>query len=193
MADGLDAARIEQLLEAGDFRQAAEVAIRQHGEAILRHLQGMLKQEDDARDALSLWAESVWKGLPGFRRECSLRVWSYRLARNAALKLRDEAWRKRGRRLLTTEASRLAEQVRRSSMMLQEARAEKVARLREALEPEERELLALRLDQGLSFKEVAEVLAGEGEEPPTEAALRQRFGRIKEKLARMAREAGLLE
>jgi RNA polymerase sigma-70 factor, ECF subfamily len=50
----------------------------------------------------------------------------------------------------------------------------------------------LRVDQGLAWAEIAEILAGEGRrvEP---AALMKRFERLKERLARMARDQGLLE
>jgi hypothetical protein len=40
---------------------------------------------------------------------------------------------------------------------------------------------------------VAEVLAAQGEAPADEAALRQRFVRIREKLGKKARQAGLIE
>jgi len=65
-------------------------------------------------------------------------------------------------------------------------------KLREALTLEERSLLALRVDQELSWAETAAVLAREGEavEPN---ALMKRFERLKERLGRLAKERGLVD
>lgn len=188
----IDETATRALCDAGRHREAATGIIREYTPAIARYLSALLRDEEDAADARSMWAENLWKGLEGFRWESSLRVWAYRLAQNAAAKLRDEAWRKRGRRLRTTEASVLAEEAHRSSMMLHEARARKVNQLREKLEPEEQALLHLRLDQELSWKEIADVVTSPGEEPVPDATLRKRFERIKEKLAQEARKSGLI-
>jgi rhodanese-related sulfurtransferase len=66
---------------------------------------------------------------------------------------------------------------------------EGLAELRARLTPEELTLLSLRLDQQLSWREVAEVLAGEGG-TPREAEVRRRFEEIKERLGWMAEERG---
>jgi len=50
----------------------------------------------------------------------------------------------------------------------------------------------MRLDRNLAWREVAMVLAAEGE-PVDEVALRKRFERLKTKLTELAREEGLLE
>jgi len=63
--------------------------------------------------------------------------------------------------------------------------------LREALSVEERSLLALRLDRGLSWAEISDVLSAEGK-PVQVDALMKRFERLKEKLAVRARELGLV-
>jgi RNA polymerase sigma-70 factor, ECF subfamily len=192
------------LLAAGKYREAAEMVIRDLGGGIARHLQALLREDEDARDAYSLWAVDVWKGLPGFRGESSLRSWAYRVARNAALRLRQEAWRRRGRRLRTSEAAVLAEEARRSSLLLREARVAKLVELRQALEPEEQALLQLRLDERLPWNEIADVLGAPrdrpratrdvaGIEPDIAATYRKRFERISKKLQRMARREGLLK
>ena len=65
-------------------------------------------------------------------------------------------------------------------------------RLREALSAEEQTLLFLRLDQQLEWTEVAEVLSAGG--PVVEpAALRKRYERLKERLAKLAKEQGLTD
>jgi RNA polymerase sigma-70 factor, ECF subfamily len=99
----------------------------------------------------------------------------------------------RGQRLRTTLASKLADEVRQSSAARHERQAEGFAQLRAALDQEEQSLLALRIDQELSWREVAEVLAPPGAPAPSEAAVRKRFERTKEKVAALARDRGLLE
>lgn len=184
--------QVRELLAKGEVRAAATEAIRALAPEVLRFLRSLLRDESDAGDAFSEFAENLWTGLETFRGEASLRTWALRLARNAALNLRGEAWRRRGRRFATGEASALAEDLRTKSFVRVERQRAALDRLREALSMEDRMLLVLRLDQGLSWKEVADVLAAEGE-PADVNALTKRFERLKDKLGRMAREEGLIE
>ncbi len=184
--------RIRERLEAGDARAAATEAIRGLGPQVLRYLRSMLREEDAAADAFSLFAEKLWKGIAGFQGRSSARAWALRLAWNAALDVRGEAWRRRGRRFATGEASALAESIRTKSAVRAERQLRALEELRASLSTEDRSLLVLRVDQGLSWEEVAEVLAEEGK-PARPDALTKRFERLKERLARMARDRGLVE
>jgi RNA polymerase sigma-70 factor (ECF subfamily) len=65
-------------------------------------------------------------------------------------------------------------------------------KVRESLDSEEQTLLILRVDKGMSWEDIPEVMRADGE-PATPAALRKRFERLKEKLGRLAREQGLIE
>jgi RNA polymerase sigma-70 factor (ECF subfamily) len=151
----------------------------------------MLRVEEDAADAFSQWSENVWTGLPSFRSEASLKTWGYRLAWNAAQNLRNQAWNRRGQRLATGQASALAMSIRTRSVVVVERQRQALDELRAALSEEDRSLLVLRLDQQLSWSEVAEVLAGVG--TPVEAAtLMKRFERVKTRLGELARQRGLL-
>ena len=185
--------RAGALLEAGDLAAAAEAVVRDYGPQILGYLTSVLRNESDAADVFSQFTEDLWRGLPGFRRECPLRVWAYKVAWHAAARHLRDPFRARGRRLETTELSRVADEVR-SSVMLgrAEARRRGIDRLREKLAPDEQTLLVLRLDRGLSWREVATVLAEDGT-AVDEPALRKRFERLKDRLAAMARDEGLLE
>jgi RNA polymerase sigma-70 factor (ECF subfamily) len=184
--------RVRELLAAGDPGGAATALIEGLGPAILRYLRSMLRVEADAADAFSQWSENVWTGLPSFRGESSLKTWSYRLAWNVAQNLRNEAWRRRGQRLATGQASALALSIRTKSVLVVERQRQALDELRAALSEEDRSLLVLRLDQQLSWNEVAEVLTAEGRriEPGT---LMKRYERVKSRLGELARERGLLE
>ncbi len=89
---------VQQLLSSGDLKAAATEAIRGFGPQVLLYLRAVLRDESEAREAFSQWAENLWKGLRSVRGDSSFKTWSLWLARNAALSLRDQAWRKRGRR-----------------------------------------------------------------------------------------------
>jgi RNA polymerase sigma-70 factor, ECF subfamily len=120
---------------------------------------------------------------------------------------RRDPYRKRLQVLLNSEALKTIEEIRtaketgkgtleevRSTMSTYApgGRADKLMKLRAALDPEEQALLILRVDKGLAWEDVAEVLRADGE-PVALAALRMRFEQLKEKLKRLAREQGLIE
>ncbi len=179
--------RIAAAMAAGDHRAAATEVIRGYGPRILGYLNVVLRDDLDAGDAFSLFAEQVWRGMPAFAGRSSARTWAFKAAWSAAMKVRDDAWRRLGRRLDTGEASRIAQDVRTRTGLRYERQRAELETLRLLLSDEDQTLLVLRLDQELSWEEVAEVLALDGE-PVDPATLRKRFARIKERLAEIIRE-----
>jgi RNA polymerase sigma-70 factor (ECF subfamily) len=183
--------RLEQLIRRhlvrGELHEAATEGIRGYGPEILGYLAGVLRDEDRAYEIFAQFSEDLWAGLSAFRGECSFRTWAYTLAWNAAQRHANEAYRRRVRRLETTEISKIVEEVRSSTLPRLRDLA---SRLRRGLDPAEETLLILRVDRGLSWKEVAQVLSSP-DEPVDEASLRKRFERVKEKLRRMAELQGL--
>jgi len=186
-----DDERVLSLLRSGDARQAATELIRAHGQTVLRYLRALLRDEDLASDAFSLFAEWSWSAIGRFRGDSSLRTWSFGIAWNAARRVRDEAWHKHKERLKTGDASKLAAEILTSSPRELERQADRLQELRQELSPEEQNLLVLRLDQRLSWDEVKAILDKAGEKASA-AVLRKRFERLKERIARMARSRGLL-
>ncbi len=182
---------IRALLEAGDAPAAATLAIRRLGPEVLRYLRALLRSEADAEEAFSQFAENLWRGLPGYQGRASFRTWALRVAHHAALNLRDQAWYRRGRRLETGDASRIAAEIRTASAVRVERQRDALQELRASLSVEDQALLVLRVDQGLPWDEIAEVL-GEGDVPVPANTLTKRFERLKERLGKMAREKGLV-
>lgn len=183
---------IRGLLAAGKSEEGATAAIKGYGPQVLRYLRSVLGNEDDAREAFAQFAENLWRGLPEFRGSAPFRIWAYRIAWNVACDLRKQPWRSRRERLDTGEATRIAETVATSTDERLEARRRELLALREALSLDDRALAALRIDQGLSWSECAEVLSRDGRivKPNT---LTKRFERIKERLGTLARKRGLLD
>jgi RNA polymerase sigma-70 factor, ECF subfamily len=183
---------VRALVARGDTRAAATEVIRAYGDEILRYLRSVLRDETDAADAFSHFAEDLWRGIAGYRGEATVRTWSYRVAWCAAMHVRGDAWRRRARRFEPGEASRLADDIRTRSIVRDEQRRRTLDRLRETLTAEEQTLLFLRLDGELEWADVAEVLSASGA-PVDPAALRKRFERLKERLAQRLRAEGLAE
>ncbi len=183
-------AQVAALLGRGEVDAAATFTLQALGPAVLGYLASLLG-EDDARDVFSAVAEDAWRGLPGFRFECSLRAWLFRLAWHAASRFLRTPWRRRVERLPSSAASRLAASIAGPSQ-LPGGRRETLQALRRRLTPEEQTLLVLRVDKELEWSEVAEVLARGGESVDP-VALRKRFERIRSRLAALARKEGLLE
>lgn len=188
----MDERRIRELLAGGDTRTAATEVLKALVPGVRAYLHAKLRDRALADDALSLFAEGLWRGLPGFRWDASLRSWSYRLAHNAALRVVDDAFHRKGRRLETGEASQLANEIATESGARREREADELDKLRATLDAEERAILALRLDRELSWDEIAGILSEDGK-PVQAAAVRQRYQRMKRRLAEMAKDAGLLE
>ena len=174
--------RVRALLDAGAHTEAATAAIRALAPSVLRYLRRLLRSGADADDAFSYWAESVWSGLPGFRGEASLRTWALRLAYRAALAVLDHAWRRRVRPFATGEASRLAATLRTASAVRVERQRRRLDAAIARLTVEQQTLLSLRVDQGLSWEELADVLSTETRrvDPKT---LAKRYERLKVRLA----------
>ena len=186
-------AEVAHLLEVSDLQSAAATIIRGYGPAILGYLAALARDEDRADDAFSQFCEDLWRGLPGFRRDASVRTWAYKLAWHAFLRNEREAFRRRGRPIATEEMSLLAAEVRATTALYLRSEAkDAVARLREQLTPAEQSLLVLRIDRGLSWSEVASVMSTPAEHLDAQTVAK-RFQRVKAKLRELAEAAGLLE
>lgn len=186
-------AQIGAHLDRNDLREAATVAVKGYGPQILGYLIAVMRNEEAAYEVFSQFSEDLWRGLASFRRESSLRTWAYKLAWHAAKRYNRDAFRKRARRLETTELSQIAAEVRSSTVnYLRTQVKDRVAALRESLDPAEQTLLILRVDRNLSWTEVAEIMSEPGE-PVDEAKLRKRFERLKGKLRKMAEQRGLMK
>jgi RNA polymerase sigma-70 factor (ECF subfamily) len=185
-------AAVRACLASGDSERATTIVVERFGPAVRGYLRG-LAGDDDAEDVFGMWQEDVWRGLPEFRGECSLRAWLYRLAFHASARFRRDPFRRRAGRLPSSAASRLPAPSE-SSGMAPGSRRDRLARLRAALAPADETLLALRIDREFEWDEIAAVLAADGVAvAATAPALRKRFERLKDRLARLAREEGLLD
>jgi RNA polymerase sigma-70 factor (ECF subfamily) len=179
-------------LATGDLAAAATAALTGLGPQIVGYLAAMLHDDDAAYDVFGHFSEELWKSIGTFRGESSFKTWAYKLVMHAISRYRRDGFRKRGQLLDSAELSAIAEQVRSQTPPFQKTEIkDRFARLRETLEPDEQTLLFLRIDQGLSWNDVADVMSQQGEAVDT-AALRKRFERAKARLKKAAEAEGLI-
>ncbi len=189
--------------EMGDHEGATSAALRGYGPEIYAFLAASHRDDEDAGEVFSMFAEGLWRALPTFGWQSSFRTWAYAIARRSSLRFRRDTGRRRRRQELRDDASgvwSVAAEVRTATLsFLRTEVKSRIAELREALPPEDQELLVLRVDRDLSWTDLVSVLRGE-DEPPLDgkaltkeaARLRKRFQLVKERLRDMARREGLL-
>lgn len=191
--------RIRDHVRSHDLHRAATLAIESYGPEVLGFLATTLGDELDAEEVFAQTAEDLWRGLERFQFRCSMRTWMYVLARHAAARHLRPAHRRHERPASTGELERVVERVRSRTMpWLRTELKDGIAELRASLAPDDRALLVLRVDRGLSWLEVARVLSEDPDPEPAHLAtvsarLRKRFQTLKEEIRRRAKDAGLLQ
>jgi RNA polymerase sigma-70 factor (ECF subfamily) len=192
---------VRRLCEEGAVVAATAAAIRGYGPEILGFLVAQHHSDQHADEVFSLWSERLFRGLPGFGWSSSLRTWAYTVARNASVNFvrgrRARARREQAAR--SAEIAAVEQEVRTATPAhLRTEAKSKLAAIRDALPPEDRMLLVLRVDKRLEWKDLARVMLGEDGDV-TDAALakesqrlRKRFQLLKEKLVEAGKRAGIL-
>lgn len=200
--DALEA-RISSALAAGDRDRAVTALLQGYGPEVLRFLAALHRDEDEAAEVFSKFAEAIWTAAEGFKGQSSARTWAYAIARRTSLRHRRDARRREARFQPFPEGSALSDveaRVRTETLsFLRTERRSKLAALREALPPEDQMLLMLRVDRKLAWNELALVLSEDNDAPlagealKREAArLRKRFQTVKDRLREAGRREGLI-
>jgi RNA polymerase sigma-70 factor (ECF subfamily) len=65
--------------------------------------------------------------------------------------------------------------------------------LREQLDTDDHELLLLRVERKLAWKDIARILGGDDDIDARAATLRKRYERVKERLRKLAKQHGLID
>lgn len=163
-----------------DLAGAATAAVRGYGPQILGYLRSTLSH-DRADDAFSIFCESLWKGLAGFRGESSFLTWAYQLAWGAAQRIIMNPHQRRAVRLSSRAMASLVQEIRSTPPAhLRTEESHRLARIRKALDPAEQTLLVLRVDRELPWADIAQIMARDA------LTLRKRFERLKLKIKRLA-------
>jgi RNA polymerase sigma-70 factor (ECF subfamily) len=184
---------IRTLCQAQDLSGAATLAIETYGPEVLGWLVATTRNVAEAEEAFAAASEDLWRGLAGFRWECSLRAWFYTLAKRTLIRHRKRAAERPHRRQELGSFDAVERARTRTAPWLVTDVKDRFAKLRAALDEEERELLVLRIDRDMSWDDIAIVSGEPGERAQVTSRLRKRFQLVKDKLRALARAEGLLD
>jgi RNA polymerase sigma-70 factor (ECF subfamily) len=192
-------AKVARLLADGRLKDVASLAIESYGSEVLSFLEMMLRDHTDSNDAFAQACEDLWKGLPRFEGRAAMKTWFFTLARHAALRLRRSSHRRPAPLGEISDIAEIAERVRsRTKPYLSTNVKLGFAAIRDSLDDSDRMLLVLRVDRGMSWNDVARVMANEGDADSDQeisraaARLRKRFQSVKETIRERALATGLL-
>lgn len=165
---------IGALVRAGAFRDAVALCAREHGAALGRLCMAMLGSQAEADETVQESLIAAHDGMAQWRGEASIRAWLFGIARRMCARRLETRGRQERRLRLVHDAdadARLPDEV-----VEARRRAVKVRAALEQLKPSERDVVLLRYESGLSFREIAVVCGID------EAAARKRASRALEGL-----------
>jgi RNA polymerase sigma-70 factor (ECF subfamily) len=172
-------AQIRQALQAGDRHRALNLAARHYYKSIVRFAMRYVRDDQRARDVAQVTFAAASEKIGGFAGQSTMHSWLCGIARHKALDSAESAKRARRRTLPTSgvASERWIGSLAGPGTGLQHHRD--VALLREIaseLSDDARNLLTLRLDDGLEYKEIAVIFGVK------EGALRKRMKDLLDKL-----------
>jgi RNA polymerase sigma-70 factor, ECF subfamily len=196
-------ARARVAWQTQDFAEVANIVFADYGEELYSFLLTQFRHRpSDAHEVFSEFSEDFWRAVPGFQWRCSIRAWCYKLARSAASRHRRAPHNRADRRIPLSDATLMRELAERARSTTQaHMRTEvkdKIRELREQLSQEDQDLLVLRVDRDLSWRDVVHAMHDSAEIPDDEelrrleVAFRQRFTEVKKRIRRLAELAGLI-
>ena len=174
---------IDEALRRGDFARATHELLAAYGEELFGFLRAVGDDRRAARDAYHLVGERMLRELPDFCGRCSLRTWIYALACRALSTEREKSKASASGRSSIAASTAPFGPYRRALTNVP-------AQLLASLPSVDRELLVLRVDRLLSWRDLAWTtigdLASECRLRAEAARLRRRFARIRLDLLRRA-------
>ncbi len=175
--------------EAGRFDDAVSTALEAYSSELFGYIRSMTRTATEAEDVFGDMSERLWTHFGRFRGDSSVRTWLYSIARNLARSHERRKSGPRGREVPLTESvvAVLDDPTYTTAPVYLQVELEKrLHSLRNALPPQDRMLIALRIDRAMSWREIARAFDPDDSSPEQLArrcaALRKRFGRIKDKL-----------
>jgi RNA polymerase sigma-70 factor, ECF subfamily len=187
----------------GDFRTSASLLLEAYGVELRTFLFARLSRNDSvAEEVFSDFLEDFWRGLPEFQWRCSARAWCYILLRHAATRFNRAPHNRPERRLPLSGPLPESELVQKLRTQTREYERTEVKdgfqQLRELLPNDDQELLILRVNRKLPWREVALVMLDSNADVDEEdlrlkaQALRRRLVEIVRRLRKMADDSGLI-
>lgn len=173
-----EAAAIERLIAAGDYRQAAARCAQVYALPLGRLCMAFTGSQAESEELVQETLLAAYDSFPQFRAEGSVRAWVFGIARRICGRHTEMRTRREARLKLVHDTGRGGDV---GELALARERAERARAALAKLKPSEREAVVLRYEADLSFRELA-VACG-----VDEAAARKRVSRA---LARMRADLG---
>ena len=153
--DGAESDRdLIQRWMSGDSR-AATLLVGRHADALARFAVSSGEREEIEELVQDTFVRA-FSSMDSFRGESSLRTWLFTIERRLMLDRR-RAERRR-RTMVPVEASDAVTEYDALDSLLAEEAESRVRKAVEALSPTQREVFSLRVEQGLSYKDIAEIV-----------------------------------
>lgn len=146
--------------KAGDTRAFGELVTR-YQRTVYRIILRMVRTPDDADDLTQDTFVRAYRGLKTFKEEFDFHPWLYRIAVNQAINFLNKRKRQAAVDLDDVPETEIKQGPEPESPIQSASRRELVSNLEEALErlPEEqRTVFLLRVQEGLSYEEIAEAM-----------------------------------
>lgn len=194
-------AEVRTAWAAGEMDRAATLLLEGYGPELHGYLIARMNDETLAADAFAELAVDLWRGLASFEWRSSVRSWAYAVARHAAARVVRAPHRRPERNLALSgdvPPSRLMADIRsRTATYLRTETKSRFRELRGRLDEADQSMLILRVDRGMSWREVAVAMSDPSASDDAvllnEAArLRKRYQLVKERLRAMAVAEGLI-
>lgn len=156
VAGGLPDSDLVRLAKEGDRKALDELCAR-HIASVYRVCRGVLGDDDEAADATQECFVKAVRALPRFRGDASFRTWLLTIAGNEA----KGVFRKRKRRAeqaLESAGPLVSGQPEAGDVTALKQEAEQARVMVAKLPDKQRLAVTLRIDEGLSFREIGEII-----------------------------------
>lgn len=147
-----DGSLIASYLSNGD-ELAGETLIKRHGRSVYRFLYSMLNNVQDSEDLCQVTFTKAFAALPTYQDKNQFRSWLFRIAKNEALGL---LRKRKSRPQITREITEADIETTPSTIQSRDSVAV-ISQAIDQLPPEERQVMILRMQEELSFREIAEL------------------------------------
>jgi RNA polymerase sigma-70 factor, ECF subfamily len=140
--------------KAGEQR-AATVLVERHAQAVARFV-ASIGARSDVDEVVQDTFVRAFASIDGFRGESALRTWLFTIARRLVLDRRRAA-RRRGQQVAVQEGDVVTEFDALDGVVADETQL-RLRRALERLSPTQREVFVLRVNEGMSYREIAETV-----------------------------------
>lgn len=141
--------------QSGDSADLVETIISEHEASLLRYATRILSNPSAAQDVVqNVFIRLCEKWQHGMQPSVHLRNWLYRVTHNEAV---DHIRRESRRQVLHEKAALEGADIELPPVNSDEERREQVLTALERLHPREQQVVLLRLEEGLSYAQIAEI------------------------------------